>query len=385
MSATLFEIGARLRAAETGTPVPLSHYAPVLPPVSPIAATVDTDGEHTYLTAATDTSTRSGTDRDALTALAELGATLGVTHRTLVIGSGKEMTLLARLARKFPDEPAAAVIGWWDQRMDYPGTEAVHVVTEAAALRWALGVHPDQEREVQTWREWLGVTSTGAASLLELARLSASGSTLWGLLTASKADASSWGKYLTRLGAGRPWWASDTRIDAALGLTARSHAAEWFQSLRLDDPLVALAHSYYGTVVPGQVIAVDEKTVTVQADQPLSRLRVGSTVTAWHGDPLDSMGASCLDGSVLAATIDTAAHLLVTVGTLRHKPKGILIGDRVCLRPAQVDPFMQATGRTLMASGYWRGTNWIAGRGKPIQRRGDVPLDVVVAAASDQT
>lgn len=44
---------------------------------------------------------------------------------------------------------------------------------------------------------------------------------------------------------------------------------------------------------------------------------------------------------------------------------------------------MQANGRRLMAGGYHRGANWIAGRGKPVQRRGEVPLDVIVAAAGD--
>lgn len=67
------------------------------------------------------------------------------------------------------------MIGWWDDRLDYPGTDAVHVVTKTARLRWTLGVHPDREREIDTWAHWLGVTTTGPQRLLDLARRTTSG------------------------------------------------------------------------------------------------------------------------------------------------------------------------------------------------------------------
>jgi len=383
VSRALFDLGARLRAAHTGRPVPVALYAPVLPPTNALAVSVDHDGEHVYLTATDGTTTLAGTDRDGLAALATLGATLGTTHRTLVVATRRDVVTLAALARAYPDEPAAPVVGWWDQRVDHPGTGAVHPVVAAARLRWVLGVHPDQERELDTWRTWLNVTTSGPHALLDVARLTASGSTLPGLLDANGADSAAWERYTQRLTAGRPWWARDTRADAALGLASRSHAVEWFESLRLDDPLVACAAAHDGTAVAGRVVDVDTASVVVEADRPLSRLRVDAKVTAWAGEPTDAGGPECIGGRVLAATVGTDARLTVTVGSLVRRPKGLVVGDRVTLRPGRVDPFMQATGRGLMAAGYYRGANWIAGRGQPLVRRGDVPLDVIVAAAGD--
>lgn len=383
MSRALFDLGARLRAAHTGRAVPAAAYAPTLPPTNALAVTVDHDGEHVYINATDGTSTLAGTDRDGLTALADLGATPGPTHRTLIVATPRDVDTLAALARAYPDEPAAPVVGWWDQRLDHPGTGAVHAVTTTARLRWVLGLHPDREREVETWRTWLGITSSGPHALLELARRTAAGSTLPGLLDANATDSASWERYGQRLAAGRPWWARDTRIDAALGLVARSHAVEWFESLRLDDPLVAVAAAHDGTVVPGRVVACDGAAVVVEADRALSRLRVDAKVTAWAGEPVNANRTACLNGRVLAATIGTDARLTITVGGLVRRPRGLAPGDRVTLRPGRVDPFMQANGRRLMAGGYHRGANWIAGRGKPVARRGAVPLDVIVAAAGD--
>lgn len=377
----LFDLGARLRAAHTGTPVAIAHYAPVLPLVNPIAADVDTDGEHVYVTAASDTDTATGTDRMALTALADLGAVMGETHRTLVVGTAREVQLLASLAHRYRDEPASPVIGWWNQRIDYPGTEAVHVVTACARARWVLGVHPDRERLVETWRSWLGVTSTSTQVLLDIARMTASGSTLLGLLSASGADAASWKRYGKRIRAGRPWWMPDSRIDAALGLVGRSQAAEWYESLRLADPLVAVAASYDGTVVPGTITAVTETMLTIEADQPLSRLRTDSEMEAWRGEPIDAGRGMFLSGRVTATSIDAAARLSVAVESPTRRIKDLEVGDRLCLRPARVDEYMQSNLRSLMGAKFYRGTNWIAGRGAPITRRGTVPFDVVVAAA----
>lgn len=119
----------------------------------------------------------------------------------------------------------------------------------------------------------------------------------------------------------------------------------------------------------------------IAADRPLSRLRVGTKVSAWAGDPVHAGAVECLTGTVAAATIDPAAQLTVTVSGIPRRHREVKVGNRVTLRPARVDPNMQANARRLAAAGYRRGTNWIAGRGKPVSRRGDVPLDVIVAAA----
>lgn len=385
MSRAQFDLGARLRAAHAATPVPTAAYAPAIPPTSGIAVTVDTDGEHVYLAATDDTTGRTitGTDRAGLDALASLGVTITAPRRPVVVGTSRDLATLTALARAYPDADASPVIGWWDDRRDYPGTDAVHIVTDTARLRWTLGVHPDREREIDTWGQWLGVTTTGPQRLLDLARRTTSGPLLPGILHASILDTASWERYTHRLSAGRPWWVKDTRIDAALGLIGRSHAAEWYGSIRLDDPLVALAAAHDGTVVPSTIIDRSEASVVVAADRPLSRLRVDSKVTAWLGEPVNAGAVSCLTGSVSAASIDTAARLTITISGLPRRGGDLKAGDRLTLRPGRVDPNMQANARRLAAAGYRRGTNWIAGRGNPVPRRGDVPLDVIVAAAEE--
>lgn len=383
MSLAQFTLGARLRAADSGRAVEVALYAPAIPPLGGIAVTVDSDGERVYITATDGDVTHAGSDRAGLDALAALGATMTDPRRPLIVGTGRDLAILTALARAYPDADASPVIGWWDERADFPGSDAVHIATDAARRRWALGVHPDRELEPATWAQWLGIESTGPHLLLDLARLTASGHTLPGLLDASVLDTASWQRYVKRIGAGRPWWARDSRQDAALGLIARSHAVEWFDSIRLDDPLVALAASHDGTVVPGTVLTRTEDTAVIAADRPLSRLRVDTKITGWLGEPIHAGRTDALSGSIATANIDTNARLTITIEGIPKRSKAGQPGERVTLRPRRVDPHMQANARSLAALGYRRGNNWIAGRGKPVTRRGNVPLDVIVAAADD--
>lgn len=383
MSLAQFTLGARLRAEHSGTPVATALYAPAVPPLNGIAVTADSDGEHVYVAATDGIITHTGTDRAGLDALAALGATMTQPRRPLVVGTGRDLATLTALARTYPHADASPVIGWWDERADFPGSEAVHIATDAARRRWVLGVHPDLELDPATWADWLGIDSTGPHLLLELARRTAAGHTLPGLLSASVLDTASWDRYTKRIGAGRPWWAKDTRQDAALGLIARSHAAEWFDSIRLDDPLVALAASHDGTIVPGTVLTRAEGTAVIAADRPLSRLRVGTKVTGWKGEAIHAGRTDSLSGTITATHIDADARLTLTLEGIPTRSKDGQPGERVTIRPRRVDPHMQASARTLAALGYRRGNNWIAGRGKPLPRRGNVPLDVIVAAADD--
>ena len=53
MSVALFDLGQRLRSATLGCPVARAAFAPVLPPVDPIAVVVTGSGDH-ILVQATD-------------------------------------------------------------------------------------------------------------------------------------------------------------------------------------------------------------------------------------------------------------------------------------------------------------------------------------------
>ncbi len=208
------------------------------------------------------------------------------------------------------------------------------------------------------------------------------GPVLPGLDEAAQADVHSWSRLRDRMDQGRSWQRLDTRADAALGLAARSHAAEQYASLRLDDPLVARAGVWDGSVVAGTVVHRSRTALVVRADRPVSRLRVDAEVTGWPGEPVAPDVARAGTGRVTGTAVSADGALTLTIGSL--VARGLAdapVGGRVTLRPARIDPFMHGRGRGKQAAALYRTGNWIAGRGAPIRRRGDVPLDVVIAAA----
>jgi hypothetical protein len=247
------------------------------------------------------TSTGSG-------ALAELGVSIGPEPRTLVIADRDTLSRLVELARSTdpasPSSASAAVVGWWSQRADHPGTGAVLNVTVACSARWVLGVPPDGERQVSVWRTWLGIADAGPCGLLELAALVSAGETLPGLETFTEDDQHSWEAFATRLADPKTSWdwrMRDNRREAALGLATRCDAAELYESLRLGDPLVAIRESFSGTVLSGVVTAVSARTrIEVTLDHLACRLRENAAVEAFPGyprevPPADGRDPDCID------------------------------------------------------------------------------------------
>ena len=164
---------------------------------------------------------------------------------------------------------AAAVVGWWAQRADHPGTGAVLDVVSACAARWVLGVPPVQERDIAVWRQWLGVVDRGPQGLLDMAGLISSAATCraW----------RQWPKMIAPPGTRSPlaspiptlrwdWRRRDSRREAALGLASRCDAVELYESLRLGDPLVATRESFAGTVVTGTITSLVSRSVEVTLD-----------------------------------------------------------------------------------------------------------------------
>lgn len=383
MSRDLFLAGARLRAASTGRPVAVAVYAPSAAPLRPVAVTVEASGGHVHVAASDGQTYVSGTDRQGLEALDCLGVSaLDESPRTLVCEHPGAVALLASLAEAHPQAACAPVIGWWDQRVDHPGTRAVLCVLDGARARWVLGEGPGAERELETWTRWLGVVEQGPDGLLSLARMVTAGPALPGLAVGEADDARGWDRLREATRQGRPWRLPDTRAGAALGLAARSHAAEQYASLRLDDPLVARSAVWDGSVVAGTVVSRSTATLVVRADHPVSRLRVDAEVTGWAGQAWAPRVEHAGTGRVHAATVGADGALTLTVGDLVARGLAAAApGGRVTLRPARIDPFMHGRGRQMQAGALYRPGNWIAGRGAAVRRRGDVPLDVVIAAA----
>ena len=175
VSVTLFDLGQRLRAATLGHPVARAAFAPVLPPIAPIAVMISGSGDNALVQATDGARFAVASGPTALSALTDLDVSPGADPRTLVVADRDQLARLHELA--YTTEPAAAcagaaaVVGWWAQRADHPGTGAVLDLVTACSARWTLGVPPVHERELGVWRQWLGVADRSPRGLLELARL----------------------------------------------------------------------------------------------------------------------------------------------------------------------------------------------------------------------
>ena len=378
MTITAFNLGQRLRAAHEQRPIPVSASAPALPLAEPVALTLTGQDGTLTLTAATATASSTESGTRVLHALKAIGLDLARSHRTLIVADRATIHALDGLARAHAKDAAladvAAVAGWWATRAEHPGSGAVLILTEALPRRWTLGVHPDQERDLHTWAQWLGLASTGTSLMHDLAAAVTAPPTRQGLLTFDTQDSRSW-QWLQ----GHPdfWWREDGRGQAALGLATRCDAADLFRSLAMDDPLVAAQAAYSGDIVTGTVSST--QPLAVRADRPLARLRAGTLVDTWIGEPWQ-VATSTLSGRIDAATIDTNGTLFLTIGQVRRPPP---IGTRLTIRPRRVSAHMQTYSRRERRVRQSHAGNWLATRECPAPARRDVPLDIAIAAADD--
>jgi hypothetical protein len=281
---------------------------------------------------------------------------------------------------------AAAVVGWWAQRADHPGTSAVLDAVSACGARWALGVPPAHDRELAVWRQWLGVADRGARGLLQLASLASKEPTLPGLTVLQEDDRASWDLLMARLAdatSNWDWRRRDNRREAALGLASRCDATELYASLRLGDPLIATRESFGGSVVCGVVTTVAGRVLEVTADQLACRLREQTAVEGFAGSPRDLPPALTASpgvrGQVAATRVNGRGQLVITIDSA--VVRSARVGQRLTLRPRSVDPRQQRGGRQELHRRYAARRSWLSGGAPPTPRRRDVPLDVVVAAA----
>ena len=390
MSVEIYDLAQRLRAALEHAPVPRAVYAPCLPPVDPVAVVLERVGREPVLHAASAAGEATGAGSGALGALRALGVTLGDSFRTLVVPDVDTLAALARLARDSPvdDEHAeqAAVVAWWDQRGDHPGSSAVLFVADACARRWVLGTAPAAERLTVTWSSWLGVTSSGPCALLELAERVAAGPSLPGLDEVAGADERSWSYHRERLSRGWDWRRPDSRVEAALGLASRADAAELYESLRLHDPLVALREAQVGNVITGRVVQATKRgPLVIESSQRVCRLRADTEVQGWVGTPVDAPGTDRprVTGVLAAVTVSAAQTLTLTLRTAATRNGSITVGDPMTLRSKAAEPHQQRHGRGNLGGRYRSPHNWLATATPPEPRRREVPLDIVIAAADD--
>ena len=390
MSVSLFDLGQRLRAATLGQPVARSRFTPVIPPSAPVAVTVTSSGHGVVVRAADEVRAVTASGQDALAALAELGVSVEAESRTLVVADRGVVSQLEELARQIdpaaPSGQQAAVVGWWAQRADHPGTSAVLNVIAACSDRWVLGVPPAAERQLTVWRQWLAVREDGPGALLRMAAAVSDGPQLPGLDACAEDDLRSWEAFAARMAdpaLSWDWRRRDSRREAALGLATRSDAAELYESLRLGDPLVATRESFGGRVVSGVVTSIPSRSeVVVTLDRLACRLRESGQVEGFRGHPRDLPAAGASGARVrgrVAGTRVTADERLVL--RIDNAVVRAFVGERLTLRPQSVDPRQQRSGRQELHRRYAARRSWLSGGAAPLPRRRDLPLEVAIAAA----
>jgi hypothetical protein len=239
------------------------------------------------------------------------------------------------------------------------------------------GTPPVAERHLAVWRQWLGIREGGPDGLLRIAAAVSAGRTLPGLEACAEEDRRSWEAFTTRLGDASlawDWRRRDSRREAALGLASRSDAAEFYESVRLGDPLVATRESFSGRVVSGVATSVTGRTVVeLTLDHLACRLRETALVEGFAGHPRDLPPAgepgALLRGRVTGTRVTPDEQLVVTIGDTIVRPGPARIGQRLTLRPQSVDPRQQRSGRQQLHRRYAARRSWLSGGSAPTPRR----------------
>lgn len=294
------------------------------------------------------------------------------------------MQHLRSLAAHSSDPITAAVVDWWVQRADHPGTTCTYIASNEAAKRWVTGLAPEQEEHPQVWGHWLGLpsTNTPAQNCEAIIRATAAGTPLEGLQECHGSDLSSW-KYLIKRNLTRHRPGKESQRDAAMGLVTRSQAAEYYESMRLSDPLVAQSAALSGHLVQGTVTQHGNNVLEIVANTAISRFRVGAEVQAWHG-PVGSATRTVTvrAGHITSIAITAAQQLNITIeNTVVVAP--LVTGDTLTLRPRIVDPHQQSRLRSRYSARLRDQRNWVSRALPPPTQRRTVPMDVVIAAAPD--
>lgn len=393
MSADLFDLAGRFRAAHTGRVQPRMVHSPVWPGGRLVAALVRKGPDGIQVEAR-----RRGAPAvvaagpGAVGAFGSLGEP-GSDFECLVVADRRQLALLVEAAHASPASDFAlnrnaAVVDWWGQQAEHPGSRAVIVLTDACRQRWVTGEAPDAEAEIGTWLRWLDIPSKGVEPtivLLDLAETVADGPLLASF--DPKVDEHSW-SWLRDSANGdfaRAWRYPDSPRSAAVGCRARCDAADHYARALVDDPAWAERETHSGRVVDGQMVKMDDglRVVTVQE---ACRFREGSRVcVADVAAPPPGPDAKPCVAVVEAMSWDasTGARVLDLRWTDKNQlPVGA--GVTVRLTPEVRSPGVAARGRGNLATRFSTAT-WLTQPrkvAKPVIRR-NVPLDIVVATAGD--
>jgi hypothetical protein len=389
VTAEWFDLGQRLHAADTRTPIARLHHAPISASPRPVAVRARLSGNEISVTAANPTTpAATATGPAALALLDTLGVTLAApSPATLVTDNPATLALLHRLTlatpRTSPHDPVAAHIGWWLDRADFPGGRAVVDTISACRARWVTGTAPTAEAQPATWRRWLDLPDDSTTGLLTLHSRLIDGPPLRWLDVLAEDDNWSYNAAQNAYADGLDWRRPDTTARAALGLRSRCDAADLYAAAVLTDPLarrraVHTGHVATGTAHPLPVAGKPTKTAVLEitCSRLDIRLRPGNSVTGWAG-PADAT-APTFAGAVRTSTV-RGGHLILTLTGLTGSIPAFV--QAVTLLPAAPSVHSQRRSRSMYRALYSARRSWLTTGNRPTLTRRPVPLDVLVAGA----
>ncbi|SIJ22602.1 Uncharacterised protein [Mycobacteroides abscessus subsp. abscessus] len=398
MSAGLFDLALRVAARDLGGPVPRLVHNPAPRRDTRVAVSAHRVGRTVRVQAVgLDGRLESGGGSAGLSAIARAaGCATGDlgTGPTALVDSAATLRALASLAQAHADPSRCAgldvasgssLVGWWVERAAHPGTSAVTDVLAVSRQRFMLGVVPGQDSPV-LWRRVFHVPK-GLAGLHTWHGAVTAGPELSGLGQVQEDDDWYLAAHQNALAAQRSWDRPETLHIAAARLATRCDAADLYAAALLNDPLWRARLVHTGHVCHGEAIigaATTSGRVVVRCPRLDTRLRAGSEVTGWPGDPMNAVpdARGRFTGEVIATSVINGA-LTVTIGGLRRTGYLPAAGEVLTVIPAPPSVSTIRSRRSAIARLYKRRFSWLSQGVTPAPVRRGVPLAVLIAAAED--
>ncbi len=338
-----------------------------------------------------------GVGADGLAALARAAGCangdLG-SGATAVVNGGATVAALASVATSYAD-PArcdrvdvlagSALAGWWVERAAHPGSSAVADVLAISRQRFMVGTVPGQD-SAAVWRRIFGAQD-GVAGLLRWHGGVTCGPVLPGLDMLRDDDDWLLERYQEAVKEGRSWDVPETLGLAAMRLRSRCDAADIYDAALLSDPLWRARGVHTGHVCTGRVVVGAGSAgnrVTVAAGRLDTRLRSGSAVIGWVGEPASARpGAEArFSGEVVTTEVESGV-LHVTIGGLKRADYRPAACETVTVLPAPPSESTIRSNRVVVSRLYRQKYSWLSQGSTPVAVRRDVPLAVIIAAADN--
>jgi hypothetical protein len=398
VSAALFDLALRVAARDHGGPLPRLLHSPVAGRATAVAVAARRVGAAVRVhVAGQNGRTESGVGAAGLAAIARVagcaGGDLG-DGATALVDTPATMRALASLASAWADPgrcggvdvaAGSALAGWWAERAAHPGTSAVIDVLAATRQRFMLGAAPGADH-AGAWRAVLSVPA-GLRGLHAWHRTVCAGTVLAGLELTRGDDDWLLAVHQEALAARRTWDRPESLHLAAARLASRCDAADVYSAALLTDPLWRARGVHAGFVCHGEVTAgagPNGNRVLLRAARLDTRLKPGSAVLAWPGEPMTNMPGieNRISGEVFATKVRDGA-LLVSIGRLRRRGYRPAAGETLTVIPEPPSPSTIRSRRAVLARLYKRRFSWLSQGATPLPTRRGVPLAVLVAAADE--